>query len=174
MTSEQSSQAAVPSLPRALVLSALLLLIDAFIFNQGVLALLVGLWLLFVSLPRTFLAGKFRAVRRERIRNLAVYFVAVVLVFVFNAANNSLARARAEVLISAVKSFHAKNQRYPKSLEELVPDFIDGVPLAKYTLGLNKFWYGTSADSTFLFYVEVPPFGRPTYSFTRNEWGYLD
>jgi hypothetical protein len=41
-------------------------------------------------------------------------------------------------------------------------------------LTFNDFWYRTSPESTVLFYVELPPFGRPTYSFTRNEWGYLD
>jgi len=171
---EAASPPRRPSLARALVLGALLVAVDAFFLNQGALALVVGLWLLFVSLPRTFLARKFQAVRRERLTNLAVYFVAVILVFVLNAWNNSMARSRAEVLISAVKSFHARNQRYPNSLEELVPQFIDRVPLAKYTFTFNNFWYRTSAESTVLFYVEVPPFGRPTYSFTRNEWGYLD
>lgn len=86
----------------------------------------------------------------------------------------ALLRGRAEVLITAVKSFHAKNQRYPKSLEELVPEFIDWVPLAKYTFVFSSFWYGTAPDNTILSYVDLPPFGRPTYSFTRNEWSYLD
>lgn len=88
--------------------------------------------------------------------------------------NNRVAQARAETLIAAVKTFHVKNQRYPGSLEELVPDFIDQVPLAKYTLGSNKFQYTTSDSSTSLFYVQFPPFGRRTYSFTGNAWGYLD
>jgi hypothetical protein len=100
--------------------------------------------------------------------------VAVILVLVFNTANNRLARSRAETLVSAVKAFHDKNQRYPKILEELVPDHVKQVPLAKYTFTFNRFSYLTSDQGTSLLYVSFPPFGRPTYSFTRNAWHYID
>lgn len=76
--------------------------------------------------------------------------------------------------MSAVKVFHTKHQRYPKSLEDLVPGFIDAVPVAKYTLGLNQFWYYSDEQYASLFYVALPPFGRLTYDFTRDEWGYTD
>jgi hypothetical protein len=163
-----------PSLQRTIVLGVLLVAFDALVLNQGAFALLVGLWLLFVGLPRTFLAKKYASVRPQRLRNIAIYFTAVILVFALNAANNRVALARAENLIAAVKTFHFKNQRYPGSLEELVPDFVDQVPLAKYTFGFNQFWNTTSDISTSLFYIKFPPFERPTYSFTRNAWEYLD
>lgn len=171
---EQPASPAKLSVWRAVLLGALLVAVDAFFLNQGVLALLVGLWTLLVGLPRTFLAKKYVPVRTQRLRNIAVYLLAVILVFVFNVANNRLARSRAETLVSAVKAFHDKNQRYPKSLEELVPDQIKRVPLAKYTFIFNRFSYYTSDRGTNLLYVNFPPFGRRTYSFTRNAWGYLD
>jgi len=174
MPNEQSPSIPQPSLWRAVLLGALYVVVDAFILNQGAVALLVGLWLLLVGLPRTFLAKKYATVRAQRLRYLGVYFVAVLLVFAINATNNRLAQSRAERLVSAVKAFHAQNHRYPKSLEELVPDYVELVPLAKYTFLFNKFSYYTSDQGTSLFYADFPPFGRPTYSFTRNEWGYLD
>jgi len=174
MNSEQPTALAVPSSRRALLLGSLLIVLDAFYLNQGAIALSVGLWLLVISLPRTFLAKKFATVRKQRLRNIAIYIVAVILVFMFNAANNAIAKRRAEVLVSAVKAFHAKNQRYPKSLGELVPDYVEQIPLAKYTLLFNHFMYHGSGQDATLFYMELPPFGRPTYSFARNEWGYLD
>ena len=157
-----------------MLLGALLVAVDAFILNQGAIALVVGLWLVLVGLPRTFLAKKYATVRGPRLRNMAVYLAAVILVFALNAANNLLARSRAEALVLAIKSFHAKNQRYPGSLAELVPDHADRVPVAKYTLMFNRFWYSTSSQGTILYYMDLPPFGRPTYSFTRNEWVYLN
>jgi len=176
MTDERPPQAIVPSVPRALLVGAILIGLDAFYLNQGAIALLVGLWLLVITLPRTFLAKKFATVRRQRIRNIAIYFAAVILVFVFNAANNSIAKRRAEVLVSAVKAFHAKNQRYPKSLEELVPTYAERIPLAKYTFTFNQFNYSSlgNNDDARLSYIELPPFGRPTYYFRENKWGYLD
>jgi len=174
MTNEQPVLPAKLSIWRSVFLGMLLVVIDAFSLNQGALALLVGLWTLLVGLPRSFLAKKYAKVRAARLRNIAIYFLAVILVFVLNTANNRLARSRAETLVLAVKAFHDKNQRYPKSLEELVPHHVKRVPLAKYTFMFNRFSYFTSDQDTGLFYVALPPFGRPTYSFTRNAWGYLD
>lgn len=174
MSSEQPTAPKAPSLRRALLLGSLLVFLDAFFFNQGGIALLVGLWVLVIGLPLTFLAKKFATVRMQRLRDIAIYIAAVILVFVFNAANNNIAKSRAEVLVSTVKAFHAKNQRYPKSLEELVPDYVERIPLAKYTLGFNHFVYRPYSPHPVLFYVELPPFGRPTYSFARDEWTYLD
>jgi len=174
MSGEQPTALAVTSWRRALLLGSLLIVLDAFYLNLGGIALLVGLWLLVISLPRTFLAKKFATVRRQRLRNITIYFVAVILVFMFNAVNNTIAKRRADVLVSAVKAFHTKNQRYPKSLEELVPDYVERIPLAKYTLTFDRFWYRTEGSDAWLFYVKFPPFGRPTYSFARDKWTYLD
>ena len=61
------------------------------------------------------------------------------------------------------------------SLNDLVPEFVDRVPLAKYTLAFNEFhYYFTSKRGTHLFYVAMPPFGRRVYSFVRDQWTYLD
>ncbi|WP_157648676.1 hypothetical protein [Thiobacillus denitrificans] len=173
MQTPPSPEVKVPSLTRAVVLAILLIIIDALWLNQGVIAILVGLGLLFIGLPRTLLR-KFVPVRSQRLRNLGVYLSAVALVFLLNTLNNRLAQSRAEVLVSAVKSFHSENQRYPQSLEELVPRYIEQVPLAKYTLMFNQFGYIASDNGTYLEYMDMPPFGRPVYSFSRNEWFYLD
>lgn len=162
----------VRSFRTALVLAALLVIVDAFVINQGVASGLVGLSLLLVGVPRAFLP-KFAMVRSLRLRNLAVYGMAVVLVFALNAANNRLAKGRADMLVASVKAFHSKYQRYPRSLDQLVPEFIERIPRAKYTLGFGGFTY-YSGEHIFLYYTSLPPFGRPTYSFNRNEWRYLD
>ena len=81
---------------------------------------------------------------------------------------------RANALVSAVKAYHSKYQRYPGSLNELVPEFAQRIPRAKYTLLFSFFWYGTDEGNAILFYVAVPPFGRRTYSFARDQWIYLD
>jgi hypothetical protein len=174
MINEQPVSLTKLSIRRAVLLGTSLFVIDAVFLNQGFLALLVGLWTLLVGLPRTFLAKKYAKVRAARLRDITIYFVAVILVFVLNAANNRLARSRAETLVSAVKAFYDKNQRYPKSLEELVPDYVKRIPLAKYTFTFNRFLYLTSDQGTSLSYVAYPPFGRPYYSFTRDTWRYMD
>ena len=146
------------------------------VLDQGVVAFLVGVWLLVISLPLRLFMKKYAELRIHYLRDIAVYSAAIALVFTLNAANNRIASERAEVLVAAVEAFHAKHQRYPDSLEELVPGFIDRVPLAKYTLLFNEFWYvpvEKDRDAA-LWYVEFPPFYRPTYNFTTNEWRYSD
>ena len=92
--------------------------------------------------------------------------------FVFRV--KKIARSRAEILIATCERYKEKNNKYPGKLSDLVPDFIKKIPVAKYTLTSNKFFYITSQDSHLLFYVTMPPFGRPTYSFEKQKWAYID
>lgn len=163
----------VGSVRRALILAVVLVFVDALLMNQGAIALIVGALLVLVVVPMTFLP-QFAPVRRQRLRNLGIYLAAVMLVFVLNAANNRIAAARAERLIAAVKGYHATHHRYPETLDELVPEFIERVPLAKYTLAFNQFFYINLEGRASLFYMALPPFGRPTYSFADDSWIYLD
>jgi hypothetical protein len=174
MANEQSALVTPQSFRRALLAGTLLVVVDALYINQGLIAGLIVFWLLLGGLPLTFLAKKYVTVRAHRFRNQAIYFVAAIIVFALNAANNQLAQSRGEALVSDIKAFHVRNERYPKSLEELVPDYVESVPLAKYTFGFNEFRYFVSDHSVLLFYTHFPPFGRPTYSFDRDEWVYVD
>ena len=174
MMNEQPASIPQPSLRKALFYGLVLVVVDGLLISGGLIAVWVGLWQLLVGLPRTLLSKKYAAVRRPRLRIIAVYFVAVILVFVLTATFNRIAQSRAETLVAAIKTFHTKNQRYPKSLAELVPNYYERLPRAKDLSIFGFFYYSTSDQETFLFYVDLPPFGRPTYSFTRNEWGYLD
>jgi hypothetical protein len=163
----------VRSFRQSLVIAGSLVLVDAFLMNQGFISILFGLGLLFLGLPRAF-RRKFAPVRSRLLRNLTVYFAAIALVFVLNWANNRIAASRGDALVAAIKAFQVKHQEYPKSLEALVPEFIESVPRAKYTLLYGHFKYLNSKGSTFLYYTALPPFGRPTYNFNRGSWGYLD
>lgn len=172
MRSEPQSRRNPTSLGRAVSLALLLVFVDAGLFNQGVIAAITGIVLL-VRLP-WMLSDKSTATRRIRLRNFAIYMTAVVLVFALNIGNNMIAQRRADALVVAVKAYRAKYQCYPDSLKDLVPEFADSIPVAKYTLW-GAFWYAKyEGDRALLFYVAVPPFGRPTYSFARGEWTYLD
>ena len=163
-----------PTLWRAIFLATLLITFDAIILGQGGVALFVGIWVLLIALPLTFLKEKYATVRSQRLRNMTIYIGAVLLVFAINAANNRLAQSRTESLVTAVKAFHTRHGTYPNSLEELVPEFVDRIPVAKYTLGQNQFWYQTSDRYTAISYVRVAPFGRSVYSFAEDKWGFRD
>jgi len=103
-----------------------------------------------------------------------VFTLLFAVTFVTLKADNKVARSRAETLIAACNSYKQDNGEYPKKLEDLVPEYIDKVPTSKYSFGFNKYHYKSNDKFTTLWYVDVPPFGRPHYYFDRGEWGYLD
>ena len=172
MQSELHVRSNLPSRRRVVSLAVLLVFVDAFCLNQGGIAGITGIVQL-VRLRRIF-REKVAAVRRNRLRNWAIYMTAVVLVVVLNITNNKIAQRRANALVSAVKAYHSKYQRYPGSLNELVPEFAQRIPRAKYTLLFSFFWYKTDEGNAILFYMTVPPFKHRTYSFAHDQWIYLD
>jgi len=145
--------------------------VEAFFLGQGVLVLLVAGIILPVSLVKGIR-------RRDRGLGIAIRLV-LPLAMILAAwgtirANNALARARAERIVAAVEAYARDNGRYPNELEQLVPRYLERVPLAKYMLVFNGFRYWEIDGQHSLMWVEVPPFGRSTYSFERKKWGYLD
>lgn len=171
---QMSKPASERSLIRSLGMGLLLIVVDGLLLNQGGIALLVMLWLLLAGMPRTLLARKYATQRRRRLAGQGICFAAALLVLVMNYGNNQMARSRAENLAAAVEAFHRDQQRYPHRLDELVPRYLPRLPLAKYTLIFNEFHYIPGEQNPGLLYVELPPFGRPVYSFQRKEWSYLD
>lgn len=161
------------NLKKAFIWAGILVGIDAFVLNQGGISALVGLWMLFVSLPRAAFT-KIPEQRNRRFALIAIFLGAVILVFGLNWTNNQIARKRADTLVTAIKAFDQKYQRYPNKLDDLVPEFIGHVPTAKYTFTFSRFYYLSSPEYHSLFYVALPPFGRPTYIFEKTKWGYLD
>ena len=127
-------------------------------------------------LPRALLAWyrNDRALARSRALKAAIYAVMVFGVFGANYLNNALARSRAEVLVTAARQYEARHHRLPDKLQDLVPDFIPEVPLAKYTLMFNDFHYISREGWHGHLWVSIPPFGRPTYRFEENKWDYID
>ena len=106
--------------------------------------------------------SKFASVRNQRLRNLAVYLSAAVLVGAVHNYRIDIAQSRGQAIVSAIQSFRAENRTYPGNLEELIPKYFDRVQTAAY----GRFYYlNTAQAGPLLFYVTLPPFGRRGYCF---------
>lgn len=160
-------------------LSLLLILLD----ELGVYAFLIGAILILVYLPRSLLARKYAACRKERLIRFAVYLAAVGVVLSLIPINRRVAEERAERIIAAVDNYKAANGKYPDRLDQLAPQFIAEIPAkARVTLTDSGFrYYAGSYDagsavkeSHTLMYVAMPPFGRRTYHFETKTWGFID
>lgn len=160
-----------------ILVAAGLFVVDAFVLNQGVLAIFIILLTLFVFLPRALWALRTsRALYLERLTRAGIYLLAAAAVFLANVLQNRMADHRAIALGNACLAYHAKYQHYPQRLDELVPEFIPSVPPAKYTLGGGSFFYsaGFHGKEPMLYYQALPPFGRRFYHMETGGWGYLD
>jgi hypothetical protein len=104
----------------------------------------------------------------------AIPLVTFALVLGNSAMQSRIAKANAERIIAACEKFHAGNGRFPDTLDELVPEYMPFIPRAKYCLEWNKYQYINIEGNPILLWVDIPPFGRPTYNFQNRRWGYLD
>ncbi len=74
-----------------------------------------------------------------------VYVVTIGAIFGALWANNRLAERNAVPVIVAIDRFEAEHGRYPESLEQLIPVYINAIPSATFTVGCRRFTYKTIA-----------------------------
>jgi hypothetical protein len=97
------------------------------------------------------------------------------LVSANNAVQLGVAEANAQRVVAACEQFHAANGRFPEKLDELVPHYINSVPIAKYCLGPSScFYYYSNSGTPLLYWQVVPPQLRKIYHFKTHRWTYLD
>jgi len=157
------------SLRAALLLAAVLFITDALFLNLALVSLFVCVGVILVGIPKALTRVQ-RPERVRRLRNSAIYLAGAALAFAFIEVNAYVAHGRAEQLITSVEAFRARHARYPKTLEELVPDHIARVPRANYSPRFGRFNYAYAAEDPWLSYNSGSPFGMRVYSFARREW----
>jgi hypothetical protein len=95
-------------------------------------------------------------------------------------ANNGfqlrVAESNGQRIVAACEEYHAANGRFPGKLDELVPKYMNSVPVAKYCLGQGSRFFYTSSSSgpTILAWEIVAPHYRRIYNFETRRWRYLD
>lgn len=155
--------------------AALLFAIDGICLGQFGFAVLLFGWTVLVRVPMIALAWKDKPLRVFRIKKVALYLLAVVGITALFIVNRQVGTQRADELVKAVEAYSAKHGQFPQNLEQVVPDFMSAIPLARYTLASNDFSYRTAADGKHvLSWTEIPPFARKSYTFEEKRWVTLD
>lgn len=162
---------------KTLCVAASLFVLDAFILNQGFLAVILILLALFALFPiALFLRRRDKRKYEQRLMKIAIYVVTGVAVLACNTLQNRIADRRAIMIGNACLAYHAKYHQYPAKLGDLVPQFLSSVPRAKWNG--EGFRYSRSpldADhEPMLYYAAMPPFGRRFYHIESRAWGDLD
>lgn len=161
---------------RTVIIASALFVLDAFVLNQGTIAIITIAIVLPVMLIRAIFARKDKELLKKRLTSAGIYAVMAGMILVSNLLNNNLARKRAETIIAACEQYKVKNGKYPDKLSSLVPEFLGEVPKAKYLLSASYdvFRYISSEGRHSLMYTETPPFGRPYYVLEERQWEYMD
>ena len=154
---------------RSLVGAAVLLALDAGFFGSM-------LWSSLVC-PVWFVVSVLRAAIHRpgwglALARVGIPAVTLGLVWANDAYQLGVAEANARRIIAACEAYHAANGLFPEKLDELVPQYLESVPLAKYCLGSNRFYYYSATP--LLWWQVVPPYYRKIYNFQTRSWSYLD
>jgi len=156
--------------------AAIVYLVDAFVLNQGALAVVAALCFIVVFV----FVLVYAAIKRDLGRALSwvvragMFTLTAAAVLGTNHLQNVLARHRAEEVIAACDRYRALHGEYPEQLSDLVPALLAIVPRAKYVVGFGRFDYHAAVGRHTLGYTALPPFGRPFYVLEEHRWGYLD
>jgi len=150
---------------------------DVFVFNQGALALVVGIGGGVVAL-----VSLFRGVRRNEGRMTVIRSVVAVAWFALPEATidanlwiDARAAERASLVVRAVEAYREDHGAYPATLTELVPGYLPYVPRAKPTsMGTFEYRMPRDGSAPTLWYVVLPPFGRRAYHFDERRWITID
>jgi hypothetical protein len=153
-----------------LFFAGFLFIMDALLVNVVCFSLLAGSFQVVVGLPVLFLV---REGRRERLRNIGIILGVLVMVVVLVNVNAYVAPLHAQRLIEAIESYRAATGIYPKKLDDLVPQFIDHVPSAQYTLGGRFFYLNGGTAEPPMFWYNPHGMDHRGYRFETKDWGYL-
>jgi hypothetical protein len=160
-----------------IIIAACLYVFEGLVVGEGV----IGVFVFLVA----FLAGGIRiliaAHRKDHVlvrlhaARIGVYFVMAVAIVATIYLNNRIASRQADRVIAACRQYETKYRRLPDTLQEVVPEFLPGIPRAKYTLLYGDFSYFVSYEKKHhLYYVAFPPFARAIYSFESGRWSTFD
>ena len=153
----------------SIVIALVLLVVDAVDGGTYILSAIVcPVWFL-LSLVKN--ASKHPG-RKLALLRITIPALTLGLVLTNAAVQSRIAEANAAKIIRACEEFHVATGKYPKTLGELVPNYLSSVPRAKYCLDYGVFFYFDRQPM--LFWYTVPPFGRKTYYFEEKKWSYID
>jgi hypothetical protein len=124
------------ALRRTILIAVCLYVFDGLVVGQGVLGVFVFLVAFLPGGIRILIAvhRKDRALVRFHAARVGVYFLMAVAIVATIYVNNRIASRQADRVIAACRQYEIKYHRLPDKLQEVVPEFLPGIPRAKYTL----------------------------------------
>jgi hypothetical protein len=105
---------------------------------------------------------------------IAIPAMTLCVVLANNAFQLKVAEANAQRVVAACEAYHAAKGEFPRKLDDLVPQYLHSVPVAKYCFGPScRFAYFSSVQPPLLVW-NIHPLYRKIYDFGTRKWTYLD
>jgi thiol:disulfide interchange protein len=158
-------------LKKHIIMAVAIYFFDVFFFNQGIFSVLfLSLAVIFFFIPQLLftLFKRNKELAIERLIRTCIYIFVIIAVFFSVRLINNYASFNARKLVKACNDYHAKYNKYPDKLEELVPEFLSYIPKAKPVLMFNNFNYFSYKDKHVVWYVVLPPYGRHFYNLEKG------
>lgn len=135
-----------------------------------ILVFFLGVVVMVVLLPMAITARSGpRELLRQRWTRFAVYAVAFLAAFMLDHQASEREQRSFNEVIAAVEQYKAAEKRYPDTLEQLVPKYLDAVPTGRW----GKFLFSVSAtDNANVMHMPMP-YVHETYDFNtkkRRTW----
>ena len=156
---------------RSVVAAAVLLAWDGALYGSFVMSMIFcPIWFL-VSLLKNAIERPGWGLALVRI---GIPALTLGLVRANNVVQLGVADANARRVVAACEEYYAANGRFPKDLDELVPQYLNAVPFAKYCLGPPGRFAYYNVGTPMLVWQVVPPYYRRIYDSHTRSWSYLD
>jgi hypothetical protein len=85
-----------------------------------------------------------------------VYILATALIFGAFHFNKWVGQKNSHIIIDALHAYQSVHNTYPKQLDELIPKYLDAIPLSAYRLTLNSYKYISRKDTHHLLWTHFP------------------
>jgi hypothetical protein len=155
----------------SICIALLLLLSDAACDGSFLFSILVcPIWFIFSILKNVIQRPGWRLA----LLRIAFPVLTLGLVFANFFVQIRVAEINAALIIAACEDFHTATGKFPKTLDELVPQYMSSIPRAKYCIIHSEFRYRNyNIGHPTLAWYFIPPFGQKFYDFTDRCWHYL-
>jgi hypothetical protein len=157
-----------------IIIAIALFVLDALVIESFYVAGTLLMVIIPVKLVKAFKLRGDKRVFKLTVIGVAIYTLTAISIIVMFSVNNTIAIKRAEMIADACERYKTTFGTYPSNLAILAPEFIKEVPSAKIGLVSGGFHYTSTADSHWIMFVNVPPYGRKYYSLETKKWGTLD
>jgi hypothetical protein len=157
------------------VAASVLLLLSAFVMDSlslAFFAFLGALIVIAVQRDKSGYTGKMKLIV------IGIYAVMLIMAIAIKGINNRISYRNASVIIATCEQYKNKNGTYPARLHDLLPNYLESIPVARYT-GTGEWTYFRYTDpsgkeSYRLIFIQESLFGRRVYNSKYKKWHSLD